>query len=105
MTVSLDTAAGSFEHDSKTYWFCSKHCLARFQSDPKAFLNKTAAPMMAQPVGIQHFQPQSKANAHEKGSDYTCPMHPAVRQPHGSCPTCGMALEPATLTAPKQQIE
>ena len=106
MTVSPNTAAGSFEHKGLTYWFCSKHCLAKFQSDPNAFLNKTAAPMMAQPVGIQRVKPPSKANAEEKGSAYTCPMHPEVREPkRGSCPKCGMALEPATLTASKQQIE
>ena len=105
MTVSRDTAAGSFEHDDKTYWFCSKHCVEKFQRDPSAFLNKPSISMMAKPVGIQRTNPSLKTNAAEKGSAYTCPMHPEVREPKpGSCPKCGMALESAT-TAPKQKIE
>ena len=105
MTVSRETAAGSFEHDDKTYWFCSKHCVEKFQRDPSAFLNKPSISMMAKPVGIQRTNPSLKTNGAEKGSAYTCPMHPEVREPKpGSCPKCGMALESAT-TAPKQKIE
>jgi P-type Cu+ transporter len=105
MTVVPKSAAGSFEYNGQTYYFCSKHCLAKFQSDPEAFLNKPAVSMPAEPVGIQRAKTASEANA-ENGSAYTCPMHPDIRQAKpGSCPKCGMALEPTTITAPKSKIE
>ncbi|HBB88445.1 MAG TPA: copper-transporting ATPase [Blastocatellia bacterium] len=103
MTVSPKTAAGSFAYNGQTYYFCSKHCLAKFQSDPGPFLNKPAVSMTPQPVGIQ------RATAPAKGEDtsaYTCPMHPEVRQSKpGACPKCGMSLEPVTITAPREKIE
>ncbi len=103
MTVSPKTAAGSFEYDGQTYYFCSKHCLAKFQSDPGSFLNKPAVPMTPQRVVIQRARVPAKAEA---TSVYTCPMHPEVRESRpSSCPKCGMALEPVTTTAPKQKIE
>jgi Cu+-exporting ATPase len=105
MTVSPNTAAGSFEYNGLTYYFCSTHCFAKFQMDPDAFLNEPAVSMMAQPVRIKRAKPASKANA-ENGSGYTCTMHPEVRESKpGSCPKCGMALEPATISAPQKKIE
>src|SRR5882724_6840696 len=105
MTVSPNTAAGSFEYNGLTYYFCSTHCFAKFQRDPDAFLNEPAVSMMAQPVRIKRAKPASKANA-ENGSGYTCMMHPDVRESKpGSCPKCGMALEPATISAPQKKIE
>ncbi|HEX3281710.1 MAG TPA: heavy metal translocating P-type ATPase [Pyrinomonadaceae bacterium] len=103
MTVSRETAAGSFDYDGVTYYFCSKHCLAKFQNDPASFLNKAAVPMMPQPIGIQRASGQLKA---DDSRAYTCPMHPEVLQAGpGACPKCGMGLEPATITAPKAKIE
>ena len=90
MTVNPETAAGSYEYSGKTYYFCSTHCLHRFQADPEEFLNK----------------PTAAKNAPPTGQAYTCPMHPEVRHGKpGSCPKCGMALEPITVTAPPQKIE
>jgi len=63
MTVSLKTAAGSFEHNGQTYYFCSPHCVAKFQSKPETFLNKSAAPMMTQPVGMQRANLRKKRRA------------------------------------------
>jgi Cu+-exporting ATPase len=103
MTVSPKTAAGSLEYNGGTYYFCSKHCLAKFQSDPGSFHNKPAVPMSPQPVAIQRARVPPKVE--EKGA-YTCPMHPEVRQSKpGSCPKCGMSLEPATITTPESKIE
>src|ERR1041385_1384719 len=80
MTVDPANAAGSYEYKGKTYYFCATHCLHRFEKDPESFLN---------PV------PQSPTNAHK----YTCPMHPEIiRDGPGSCPICGMALEPLTAS-------
>jgi Cu+-exporting ATPase len=93
MTVSPKTAAGSFEYKGQTYYFCSTHCFATFQNTPKVFLNKPAAPMMVQPVGIQRTQPSRRT------ATYTCPMHAEiVRDAPGNCPICGMALERRTVS-------
>jgi P-type Cu+ transporter len=103
MTVDSAKAAGSFEHGGKTYYFCSTHCLHRFRENPESFLNKAAAQTMQQPVvgisrqptGITR-EPQPAAAGTTK---YTCPMHPQIiRDGPGSCPICGMALEPLTVS-------
>ena len=77
-----DAAGGSAEHAGTTYWFCNPSCRERFIADPARFLAAPAPP---------------------SGRDtrvYTCPMHPEVRQVGpGSCPKCGMALEPLEVTA------
>ena len=75
------------EHDGETYWFCGAGCQRKFVADPARYLQpKHAAPV--EPVA---------AVADER--IYTCPMHPEVRH-HGpgSCPICGMALEPEQVT-------
>src|SRR5574338_999954 len=80
MTVDPAKAAGSFEYEGKTYYFCSTHCLHRFREE------KSATP----PVKIEVTKP---------GQKYTCPMHPEIiRDGPGSCPICGMALEPLTIS-------
>ena len=90
MTVNPNSAAGSYEYHGQTYYFCSTHCLHKFQDDPEKFLNKPTEPKPTLPVA----------------QTYTCPMHPEVRRDKpGSCPKCGMALEPVTVTAPQQKIE
>jgi len=82
MTVA-PTSPHRLRHDGVEYLFCGAGCRARFEKDPAAFL----APPAAKPV----------ADA-PPDAVYTCPMHPEVRQHgHGSCPQCGMALEPLTL--------
>ncbi len=93
MDVNPARAAGSFEHEGKVYYFCGKGCLEKFKSlagksfvvAPEAPVTPKQAPSSPQPVP-----------APEK-ADYTCPMHPEVRQARsGACPKCGMALEPMT---------
>jgi Cu+-exporting ATPase len=99
MTVDPETAAGSYEYQGKTYYFCSKHCVHRFREDPERFLNKQiAAP---QPIGITRAPKPTPTAAAQK---YTCPMHPEViRDGPGSCPICGMALEPLTITLDQEE--
>ena len=95
MTVDPDNAAGSFEYQGTTYYFCSTHCLHRFRENPESFLNK--APQ--QPIGITR-QPKPVA----RDQKYTCPMHPEiVRDGPGSCPICGMALEPVTVSLDQEE--
>ena len=85
MTVPVaDPPGGSHDHDGTTYHFCAAHCRERFLADPAAYLGEKVA--VAEPV--------------PEGTIYTCPMHPQVRQVGpGSCPICGMALEPLTVAA------
>ena len=85
MTVDPQQAAGSVEYQGRTYYFCSQGCAAKFQGDPEKYLHPHAAP---QPM-----------HTHAVGVEYTCPMHPEIRQiGPGSCPKCGMALEPVSVT-------
>ncbi|MBS1712998.1 MAG: heavy metal translocating P-type ATPase [Armatimonadetes bacterium] len=86
MTVTPEEAAGRAVHNGQTYYFCSQGCLERFKSDPDKYLQKQPA---TQAVGSADVW-------------YVCPMHPEVRQKGtGSCPKCGMALEPEHPVAPK----
>ena len=79
MTVSPPTKAGSVEHGGTTYHFCSDGCRKKFAADPEKYLNPEAADV-----------PPA-----DPGAVYTCPMHPEVEQVGpGTCPICGMALEP-----------
>jgi len=79
MLVDPQQAAGSAQYQGQTYHFCSKGCVAKFQGDPEKYLHPQAAPA--------------------PGVEYTCPMHPEIRQiGPGSCPKCGMALEPVSFS-------
>ncbi|HEX4900610.1 MAG TPA: heavy metal translocating P-type ATPase, partial [Pyrinomonadaceae bacterium] len=103
MSVSPEKAAGAFAYKDQTYYFCSTHCLQRFRENPEGFLKKSTEPPTSQLVGIQR---ETKPVAAPVAQAYTCPMHPEVRQDKpGSCPKCGMALEPVTVIAPQQKIE
>jgi Cu+-exporting ATPase len=83
MNVPSATAEWKAEHAGKTYVFCCDGCLAKFREDP----NRYVAPSEAHVRGAAH--------ARAAASAYTCPMHPQiVRDTPGSCPICGMALEP-----------
>ncbi|MEO8434609.1 MAG: heavy metal translocating P-type ATPase [Pyrinomonadaceae bacterium] len=103
MTVDPRKAAGSFEYQGETHYFCSTHCLQRFREDPERFLNKAPEPMTVPSVSIQRAEtPTASTNS----QTYTCPMHPEVRSDKpGSCPKCGMALEPLAPQLPAEKIE
>ncbi len=98
MTVNPDDSAGSYEYNGETYYFCSTHCLQRFRDDAARFLNKSTE---LEPVGLQR---QPKTAAAPVAQTYTCPMHPQiVREALGSCPICGMALEPRTVSLEEEE--
>ncbi len=85
MRVDPHTAKHRFEHEGHPYYFCSAGCRTKFETDPEKYLDKADAP------------PPALVPA---GTVYTCPMHPEIRQVGpGSCPICGMALEPDVITA------
>ena len=82
MRVDPEHAAAKSTYQGQSYYFCSAGCRAKFDGDPEKYLHPGAQPEAMHAV------------------EYTCPMHPEVRQlGPGSCPKCGMALEPATFTA------
>src|SRR5882762_10072492 len=107
MMVAPEKAAARLEHAGKTYYFCSKNCAERFSHNPETFL---AAPGTAEmdhasaPRGhgaMEHSGAAvSFAAARGRKIRYTCPMHPEIiRFGPGSCPICGMALEPVDVFA------
>ena len=107
MTVEPATAAGSVDHDGQTYYFCSTHCVAKFKRDPQSYLQPPPAPVAIQPISIGSAKTSSQTTASpvdESAVDYTCPMHPEIVQKGpGSCPICGMALEPKTISLDHDQ--
>lgn len=84
MTVEIKIAKHIAEHKSHKYYFCGAGCKTKFIANPSKYLDmsvKEAEPVVA-------------------GAIYTCPMHPQIQQVGpGSCPICGMALEPLVVTA------
>ena len=109
MSVDPATAKHKAEHGNATYYFCSAGCRGKFVADPARFLAEPAhAPAGAvheHAHGVSASLPLTPAPA---GAIYTCPMHPEIRQDHpGSCPICGMALEPETpmeATGPSAEL-
>ncbi len=100
MTVDPARAAGSTEYARKTWYFCSTHCLDRFRATPEHYTTKPA------PSHVEHGAPccstatPPPAPAAGEQVEYVCPMDPEVVSDHpGSCPKCGMALEPRVVTA------
>lgn len=83
MDVDPHTAKHSSHFNGRPYYFCSASCKTKFDSDPQRYLT---------PAQINDAVPGDAI--------YTCPMHPEIRQAGpGSCPICGMALEPLMVTA------
>jgi heavy metal translocating P-type ATPase len=73
----------SATHDGQTYYFCSKGCVTKFNADPQRYLSPETRSVETGPVDAL----------------YTCPMDPEIQQiGPGSCPKCGMALEPMQAT-------
>jgi len=93
MTVDPRNAAGTFAHNGQTHYFCGTGCLEKFRADPNRFL-KTSTPT------------QGKQEPGSAKGEYTCPMHPQIiRDAPGSCPSCGMALEPRVVTGEEENSE
>jgi Cu+-exporting ATPase len=97
MTVDPATAKFSAEHEGTRYYFCCGGCLAKFQADPQKYL---APVRRGEPSGSPAPSGGPEGPPLRTDVEYTCPMHPEVRQMGpGSCPLCGMALEPVEMTA------
>ncbi|MCV3206016.1 heavy metal translocating P-type ATPase [Mesorhizobium sp. YC-39] len=78
MSVDRATAKHFLRHEGQGFYFCSAGCQEKFAAEPAKYLGGRPEP-----------------RAMPKGTQYTCPMHPEIiRDKPGSCPICGMALEP-----------
>jgi P-type Cu+ transporter len=78
-----EAAGGHAEYRGTTYWFCNPVCREKFVADPARYL-----------------EPRPAEDSAADSRPYTCPMHPEVRRlGPGSCPKCGMALEPVEVAA------
>ncbi len=87
------------EHLGHRYYFCSQKCLEKFEQDPAKYAGTSEASAQ-KPIASERNPPA------QGGVEYTCPMHPEiVRNAPGSCPICGMALEPRTPAADQENAE
>jgi Cu+-exporting ATPase len=85
MTVDAASAKHRAEHAGHAYYFCSSRCREKFEAEPARYLERVAP---------------EPADATAGGGLWTCPMHPEIQRPGpGSCPICGMALEPMSPAA------
>ena len=89
MMIEPTTAkGGSIQFKAETYYFCNPKCKDRFQAEPQNYLSNKV---------------EAEKNLHTEVI-YTCPMHPEIRQKGpGSCPICGMALEPEEITLDEKE--
>lgn len=79
MTVDPQKSAGTHTHEGRVYFFCNPKCREKFSADPEKYLRPRA----------------EEPRPADSSTVYTCPMDPEIRQAGpGSCPICGMALEP-----------
>ena len=98
MDVSEDAEFKS-EHLLKTYFFCSEHCKMKFDTSPHTYLHPK------EKTGTQAC-PDGSCDSKITFTQYTCPMHPEIiKDEPGSCPICGMALEPLIATAQDDDSE
>jgi P-type Cu+ transporter len=90
MSIAPEDATGTVEYKGTTYHFCNPSCEEKFHTHPEDYVGADRPTAAAAPAGVE----------------YTCPMDPEVRQiGPGSCPKCGMALEPANIVLPQTRTE
>jgi Cu+-exporting ATPase len=88
MDVSPATAKAHHDWGGRTWHFCSTRCAEKFRAEPTRYAEPSTTPV------------EPPAGAVAEAVEYTCPMHPEIVRPGpGSCPICGMALEPRVPTA------
>jgi Cu+-exporting ATPase len=96
MKVDPAKAAATVELNGARFFFCSQGCATKFKAEPEKYLQKKEAAAAPLPLPTKV----------EQGTEYVCPMDPEVHQMGpGACPKCGMALEPATITAPATRTD
>lgn len=89
MEVTREAARHTYQHEGQGYYFCGASCREKFANDPHGYLSGEA----------QAAAEAASREAASAGALFTCPMHPEiVKDGPGSCPLCGMALEPQTVS-------
>ena len=101
MTIEGRHVVATAAYEGNTYYFCSPSCHEKFNKDPGAYAKKDGScPACSKPLA------PDEPHLHSAGTEWTCPMHPEVRQPGpGACPKCGMALEPVEPQPAAAKIE
>src|SRR5262249_38971393 len=90
MQVNTARAQHRFEYGNQSFFFCCARCREKFLVAPDAYLTTPEAPVPLMP----------------KDTIFTCPMHPEIRQEGpGTCPICGMALEPLDVSPERSNVE
>lgn len=113
MLVMPETAAASYEHEGTTYYFCMPGCKVKFAADPDKFLSEPPAGGNSDTESEGHGDTETGSNGVPASPrldvsasteiEFTCPMHPEIVQiGPGSCPKCGMALEPKEISLDDQ---
>jgi P-type Cu+ transporter len=115
MMVDPRTAPASTERNGQIHYFCGSGCASKFRQDPGKYLEAKPAADHASPQLVPSGEPQADTGATinvdpavpssaATAIEYTCPMHPeVVRTAPGSCPICGMALEPRTIAVEQDE--
>jgi len=102
MKVDPSVAEHAVDHRGEQFYFCSAGCKGKFLADPgqytgHGFPDRAAGGRAGHATEPGHGQPTPSEG---ESVEYTCPMHPEIRQDGpGTCPICGMALEPVIVTA------
>jgi Cu+-exporting ATPase len=92
MIIEDTDAVATSEYKGTIYYFCSEPCKEKFDKDSEAYLGKKVAKGSVREVKVEGI------------AEWTCPMHPEiVRDSPGSCPICGMALEPRTISLEEEE--
>ncbi|HEC32359.1 MAG TPA: YHS domain-containing protein, partial [Deltaproteobacteria bacterium] len=116
MKVGKDSQYVS-EHNGQKFFFCSKHCLLKFEANPTEFIHNHGAVHGEEHAEHKHEHKHMHKHMHEDehehhhgkdehvaAAEYTCPMHPEIVQNSpGTCPKCGMALEPRVVSVEEEE--
>ena len=114
MDVTTDSKFHTM-HNDENHYFCSQHCLDKFSADPDAYSKSNDASDAADHASCSschgdhdHKHSHAPVASASASADaiYTCPMHPEIEQiGQGSCPKCGMALEPKSAPVLNTKIQ
>lgn len=103
MAIDASTAAGRKEYKGQAYYFCSPSCLKKFEQNPESYISDEKHDH-GHGVKEKPLVEVSPSNKSQKKTTFTCPMHPEIiRDAPGSCPICGMALEPVMASAEEEE--
>lgn len=123
MSIEDGEAVATSTYKGITYYFCSRHCKDKFDSNPDVFvMGKTTEPSKTDVIYTCPMHPEIRqegpgscpkcgmalepVSPPSGKTEWTCPMHPEIiRDSPGSCPICGMALEPRTIVAEEKNPE